>query len=157
VNVVADTSPFIVLVSLDEIDLLPKLFGEVYVPPEVIEELRRPHRPPAVRAFAQSIPRWLRIRKPRRLEPLLELHDGERAAISLAPEIRPSLLLIDEKQGRAAAQALEIDFLGAVGILKRAADRGWVNLADAFARRKATDFWISHRFLDDVLRRFHAR
>jgi predicted nucleic acid-binding protein len=156
-NVVGDTSPFIVLVNIHEIDLLPALFGEVVVPPEVIEELGRPHRPPAVQNFVRSIPAWLRVRTPRQLKPGLGLHDGERAAISLAVELKPSLLLIDEKLGRAVAQDLKIDFIGAVGILKRAADRRLVDLGDAFSRMKATDFWISHRFLDDTLRGFQAR
>lgn len=42
--VVADTSPFVVLVNIGCIDLLPGLYDRVVVPPEVVAELRSPKR-----------------------------------------------------------------------------------------------------------------
>ncbi len=37
--VVADTSPLNYLLLIDEIDLLPAIFGEVLLPPAVFQEL----------------------------------------------------------------------------------------------------------------------
>ncbi len=37
--VVADSSPLIVLVNIRQVDVLPKLFGQVVVPPEVTNAL----------------------------------------------------------------------------------------------------------------------
>lgn len=39
--VVSDTSPLNYLVLLDVVSVLPKLFGEVVVPPAVLTELAR--------------------------------------------------------------------------------------------------------------------
>jgi hypothetical protein len=39
VTVVADTSPLIALVQVDQLSLLEKLFGEILVPPAVVREV----------------------------------------------------------------------------------------------------------------------
>ena len=54
--VIADTSPISYLVSISEIDILPKLYGRVLVPPSVADELRHPRAPEAVRARAVGSP-----------------------------------------------------------------------------------------------------
>jgi predicted nucleic acid-binding protein len=43
--VVADTSPLNYLVWIESVDILPKLFGKVIVPPEVCAELRAADAP----------------------------------------------------------------------------------------------------------------
>jgi len=64
--VVSDTSPLNYLVLVGAIDVLPKLFGEVYVPLAVIQELQHPRTPVPVKQWAQSPPDWLRIANHRR-------------------------------------------------------------------------------------------
>jgi predicted nucleic acid-binding protein len=93
--VVADSSPLIVLVEIGHIDVLPQLFGQVIVPPEVSAELCGPRRPQPVREFFQHRPTWLEERAPTAIEPIPALHSGEVAAISLAKELEADLLLID--------------------------------------------------------------
>jgi predicted nucleic acid-binding protein len=154
VIVAADSSPFIVLVNIGEIEILPALFGEVFVPPQVITELRRTFRPLAVQEFARAKPVWLRIQEPKQIEAIPRLDEGELAAISLARELNAGLLLIDEKQGRSAALARQLRYTGTIGVLERAAAQGMVDLAEVYSRLKATDFWIKHHLLDDSLRRF---
>ena len=38
--VVSDTSPLNYLILLSHVDVLPRLFGQVYVPPSVLNELQ---------------------------------------------------------------------------------------------------------------------
>jgi len=154
--VVADSSPLIVLIDIGHIAVLPVLFGEVIVPPEVVAELDQPRRPQAVRDFAASRPSWLFERAPVAIKPIPTLHAGEIAAISLAQELNADLLLIDEVCGRKAAAERHIPFTGTVGVLELAADRGLLNLQDAFGRVKKTDFWISHELLDERLKLYQA-
>ena len=59
--VVADAAPFVVLVAIGHVDVLPTLFREVFIPPEVASELASPRRPPEVRAFIAPPPPWLHI------------------------------------------------------------------------------------------------
>jgi predicted nucleic acid-binding protein len=155
--VVVDSSPLIALVNLGEIAVLPALFGSVIVPPEIFDELRQPNRPELVRTFAAAPPQWLVERKPALVEPIPALHAGEVAAINLAAELNADLLLIDESAGRKAAAVRQIPVAGTIAVPELAADRKLLDLKEAFARIKATDFWISHRLLDERLKRFYSK
>ncbi len=154
--VVADSSPMIVLVLIGHIKVLPKLFGQVVIPPEVSAELLRSNRPQAVYDFMASHPAWLIERAPSVIEPIPSLHAGEIAAISLARELKADLLLIDEVHGRKAAAERHIPFTGTIGVLELAADEGLLNLKDAFTLVKKTDFWISNELLDERLKIYLA-
>lgn len=79
--VVADSSPLIVLINIGHIDVLPRLFGQVIIPPEVSVELNAPTRLQAVRQFIGARPNWLLEQVPARLEPIPTLHSGKVAAI----------------------------------------------------------------------------
>jgi predicted nucleic acid-binding protein len=155
--VVADSSPFIALVNVGHADVLPALFGQVIIPPQVAQELASPKRPPAVRAFIAAPPPWLSLQAPASVEPIPDLHPGELAAISLARELRADLLLIDDTDARRAAAARHLPLTGTVGVLERAADQGQLDLAAAFARLKQSDFWISHKLLDARLQLHRQR
>lgn len=155
--VVADTSPLIVLCNIEQIDILPALFQRVVVPPQVLDELRQTNRTKAVLDFMTRPPAWLNVRSPSAIETIPAPDAGELAAISLAMEVRAELLLIDETRGRKAARDRRIRITGTIGVLELAADERLVNLRDAFARIKKTDFWISHDLLDERLRRHEER
>jgi predicted nucleic acid-binding protein len=154
--VVADSSPMIVLIIIGHIDVLPKLFRQVIIPPEVSAELLHSNRPQNVRDFMSSRPAWLLERVPAAIESIPSLHAGELAAISLAQELKAELLLIDEVLGRKAAAERLIPFTGTIGVLELAADEGLLDLKDAFARVKNTDFWISNKLLDERLKLYLA-
>ena len=155
--VVADSSPLIVLVNIGHTEVLPALFREVVIPPQIAAELADAKRPQVVQEFIREKPAWLRIQAPVSMEPIPELHEGESAAISLARELRADLLLIDERDGRSAALARDLQITGTIGILQRAAEQDLLDLAEAFARIKQTDFWISPNLLDAELERYRER
>jgi predicted nucleic acid-binding protein len=155
--VVADTSPFVGLINIGRVDLLATLFGRVIIPPEVLNELGSSKRPAAVQAFAAMPPEWLEVRAPGTVEPIAELHAGERAAISLARECGAGLLIIDETKGREAARGRGLLVTGTIGILEAAAERGIVQLEDEFDRLKAVRFWVSPKLLDARLTLFRER
>jgi predicted nucleic acid-binding protein len=155
--VVADSSPLIVLTNIGHLDILPKLFDQVLIPPETASELAQSNRPIAVRGFIRSAPSWLSIKSPAKIHPIPSLQAGETAAIYLAQELRADLLLIDETRGRKAALDRNIPITGTIGVLERAADSQLLDLKDAFDRVKQTDFWISHELLDERLRLHQQR
>ena len=155
--VVADSSPLIALVNIGHIEVLPRLFGQAIIPPQISVELNVPRRAQAVRDLITMRPDWLVERVPARLQQIPMLHPGEVAAICLAQELKADLLLIDEVRGRQAAANLSIAFTGTVGVLELAADRGLLELQDAFALLKNSDFWISPQLLDERLRLYQGR
>lgn len=60
--VVADTSALNYLVLIDQVDLLPALFGEVLIPQAVFQELKHPKTPAKVQQWISHFPAWLEVR-----------------------------------------------------------------------------------------------
>src|ERR1044071_4692604 len=93
--VIADTSPINYLVLIHEAELLPRLFGHVFIPPAVWEELNDPDTPAPVRDWLTQAPSWLQVHPLHSPpDPELEyLDDGEREAIALAVELHADELI----------------------------------------------------------------
>jgi predicted nucleic acid-binding protein len=155
--VVADSSPLIVLVNIEHINVLPKLFGQIVIPTAVAQELTYPSRPQAVQAFAAAPPAWLKIQSPSMIQSIPELHPGEIEALSLAIELHADLILIDERKAYREAVARKLNAVGTIRVLERAAADKMLDLKDAFDRLKKTDFWISHKLLDERLKLFEKQ
>ena len=62
--VVSDTSPLHYLVECEAIEILPALFQEILIPPTVHRELQHQKTPSRVRAWAQSLPGWVKVQAP---------------------------------------------------------------------------------------------
>jgi predicted nucleic acid-binding protein len=62
--VVADSSPLIVLVNIGHIEILPALFRDAVIPPQIAAELADAKRPQAVHDFIHDKPPWLRVQAP---------------------------------------------------------------------------------------------
>src|SRR5271170_5375725 len=151
--VVADTSPIFYLLSIGHIDLLPRLFGKVFMPDAVHKELLHPSAPPMVRDWAAGLPAWADVTQVEAIDDavLQRLGAGERAAITLALSLRADLILIDERRGTAVALGKGFDVTGTLGVLGLAARRGLIDLADSFARLKRTNFRYRQEIMDELL------
>ena len=121
------------------------------VPVEVHAELSSGKRPVAVRNFASSLPEWMSVRAATSPIAIPGLHAGEAAAIALASEHQADRLVIDEAVGRKVAAERGLQVIGTIGILEAAAQRQLVDLQVAFDLVKATDFWVSPKFLVERL------
>lgn len=153
--VVADTGPLHYLVRIGQVDLLPRLFGQVFMPSIVHAELTHPGTAAAVRAWAASPPPWLGVLPvPSSTDVRAGLHvldEGERGAIALAASLQASLILMDDRAGVAAARTAGFRVTGTLGLLDVAARRGWLDLADAFGRLRTTSFRYRPELLDALL------
>ena len=121
--VVSDASPVINLASIDRLLLLRDLFGTILVPATVWSEV--------VAGELLTRPLWIELRSPANLllvEALqLDVDPGEAEAIALAKEVAADLVLIDEKKGRAVAKRLGLRYLGLLGVLVEAKQRGLID------------------------------
>ena len=151
--VIADTSPVRYLTEIDLLDLLPRLFETVFIPSVVYEELLHASAPETVRTRLQVPPLWLKVTPPvPTTDPaLLGLDEGEKAAIALGLSLQADLLLIDERMGVAVAQRKGLEITGTLGVLVMAAERGFADLVDAFARLRRTNFHCSETLLQKLL------
>jgi predicted nucleic acid-binding protein len=154
--VVSDSSPLNFLIRLHSVEILPKLFGGVLVPPEVEAELTRTTTPLIVLEFIASKPEWLQVRSPTRIENIPKLHPGEIAAISLAREVKADLVLIDDGDARKAAASRGLAVTGLLGVLERADERHLINLNE-LAPRLPTDYHIDRALVDAALDRRRIR
>ena len=134
---------------IDQIQLLPALFGEIVVPEAVARELSDEGSPQIVSEWIEKPPSWLKIQKAALyFDPLLgSLHPGERQVISLAGEINADLLLIDEKAARRIAKERGFKVTGLIGVIEEAAARGMVDVTVAIQRLSETSFRISPQLL----------
>ncbi len=82
---------------------------------------------------------------------LSHLDDGEAQAIALALEHRADLLLLDERDGTAAARARGLTVTGTLGTLDRAASLGMVDLPTMFFRLGQTTFHSPVRLMATML------
>ena len=79
------------------------------------------------------------------------MDEGERAAIALAGAIGADLIVMDDRNGVDFARARGFAVTGTLGVLDLAAQRGLINLIEAFTRLKATTFHYRQGLLDALL------
>jgi predicted nucleic acid-binding protein len=156
--VVADTGPIRYLVEIGHIGILPRLFERVLIPSVVYDELCSPSAPAPVRDWVNALPAWLEVR------PVVvgddpafrSLDDGEKSALTLGMALRANLILIDDRNGAAVALQKGFEITGTLGLLIRSAQRGLLDLADALARLKRTNFHYRQELFDDILKKYEA-
>ncbi len=151
--VVADTTPINYLILIEEIDVLPKLYGRVVIPRAVGEELMRSRAPLKVQEWIKQPPNWLEILAPTAVSDvkLAKLDAGEREAIALAEELSADQLIVDELLGRREAERRSLPVIGTVGVLREAAEMGLLDLHSAFDRLRQTSFHVSPAILASLL------
>jgi predicted nucleic acid-binding protein len=154
--IISDTSPFIVLLKINCVEILPQLFERILIPQEVLKELSDPKHPQYIGDFARILPSWIEVQTVENCIILPGLDLGESAAIALAEKLQAKLL-IDEQLGRKVAVGKGIEVLGTIGVLIVAAEAKIIDLEIAFDNIKQTDFWVRHSFLDDQLKLFRER
>lgn len=144
--VVADTSPLRYLILIGEVELLPRIFGEVVISDAVLSELLHKNSPEAVRGFISSRPEWIKLEHlDRAIETELSayLDKGESESIQLAEQLNAHLLLIDERKGRMVAKQRGLNIIGTFGVLLQAQQRDWIDLETALEKLEREDFYFS--------------
>jgi predicted nucleic acid-binding protein len=151
--VVADTTPLNYLISIDQVSLLPALFGKVLIPRAVLEELQDEDTPERVRSWIADAPSWLQLASLQlQPDPTLDYLDaGEREAMALAEQFRADQLLLDEAAARREAARRDLPFIGTLGVLREAARRGLIDLPKALAQLQATTFYVSPVLIRSLL------
>lgn len=143
--VIADASCLIVLQNIQELSLLQKLFGEIFITGEVKKE------------FGLDLPKWIKVReiqnKVQKNALNLILDGGEASVIALALEITNSLLIIDEKKGRRIAQELGLKIIGTIGVILRAKEKGLLNsIEELLEKLENADFRISQNLKAKIIK-----
>ncbi len=142
--------------------MLPRLFKKVSITEAVYavyKELRHPAAPAPIREWIAACPPWLEVQPVDLIddEVLQPLGAGERAAITLALSLQADLILMDERKGTSVALMKGFEVTGTLGILRLAARDRLIDLADAIAKLKRTNFRYRQAMLDELLDEFSDR
>lgn len=157
--VVSNTTPIIGLSILNRIDLLRDLFGEIYIPRTVFDELTADgaNRYGGQEVSAGVSAGWVLVENVPTSSVLtalkIDLDEGEADAIALALERQADLVLIDERKGRAKAKALGLKITGTIGVLLFAVAKGFkIDLRSELEQLKARGFRISEDLFNRIVK-----
>ncbi len=154
--VVADTSPVFYLLKGRTNRIAAAVFGKVFIPAEVHNELTHPAALPVLREWVAECPSWIEVMPVDAIsDPLLRaLGAGERAAITLALSLHADLILIDERKATSVALTKGIDVTGTLGILRLAARVVWSISLMRSPKLTSTNFRYRREMIDDLLGEF---
>lgn len=147
---VSDTGPINYLVQIEAIEILPKLFGGLWLPSAVLSELRHPKSLESLRTWASAPPPWVTVVDviPNLDAPALDL--GERCALQLALD-QGAFLLVDERPARRVAAQFAIPHAGTIGLLKSAHHRGLIDFPQTITRLRQTNCFLPEPLIDSLL------
>jgi len=153
--VVIDASPLIGLAIVDGLRWLPELFGSVFMPESVKNEVLPGVGANGEESITHSIQEgWLKV-WPEPIPPLLEidLDIGETDCVNLCLSYSDkSLLIMDERSGRAVAKEKGLSVVGTAAIIGMAKKQGLIPSArKAFEVLHESDFRISVAVINQVL------
>jgi predicted nucleic acid-binding protein len=156
--VASNTSPISNLAVIGRLSLLRSQFQEIWIPGAVQSELHQLSDPAALKEIQQALQDgWIkpRVLREDHVARLLEadLDPGEAEAIALALELSADLILLDERDGRSAAERAGLRVTGVLGVLLRAKTDGQIPLIkpDIEALRTQARFFLSARLQEKVL------
>ena len=115
---IADSSALVALSIVDKLDVLEKLFGEVYVPRAVYDELSQENKAEAHKLKNYCKDRVLDIQSSANFN--ITLGKGESEAIVLYTERNADFLLCDDKKAKKFAQSFGLKVIGSLGIFLKA-------------------------------------
>lgn len=135
-TIISDTSCFIILTNIGELDLLHKVYGQIATTIDIANE------------YGEKLPEWVEIKdvKDKYRQQLLEMQidKGESSAIALALETPDSTLVLDDYKARRIAEQLHLIYTGTVGVIIKAKRMGFIpSIRPLLEKIRQTDFRIS--------------
>lgn len=135
-TIISDTSCFIVLSKIGELEILFKVYGQVITTIEIAAE------------FGEELPDWVEIVTvtDKYRQKILEMHidKGESSAIALALETANSTVILDDYKARKIAERLGISYTGTIGVIVKAKLKGIIpSIKPLLQKIKQTDFRLS--------------
>ncbi|MBB5034399.1 DUF3368 domain-containing protein [Prosthecobacter vanneervenii] len=144
--VISDTSPLTALLLAGRESLLRQIFDRVVVPPAVQRELLCAH---------DELPAWIEIVPPSAIPSSVSeagLDPGETEAISLALDLHPDAVLMDERLGRKLAVKHGLKVTGLLGLLVMARQRNLIGAVRPLIQEMIAsgNCWFDQALLDTV-------
>lgn len=153
-DAITNTSPLLYLYRVNVIEWLPQLFGEIWTPNAVVEELKEGQRRGYDVPTATNYD-WLKIKAPHSVPfewLTLDLGKGELETMALALENTERIVILDDALARRIAQAAGITVWGTLRVLLEVKSLGITDSIHPYIERlRESGMWISDEFCQRVL------
>jgi predicted nucleic acid-binding protein len=135
-TIISDTSCFIILSNIGELNLLQKVYGQIITTIEIATE------------FGEQLPDWVSIHQAtdKYRQQLLEMQidKGESSAIALALETPDCTIILDDYKARKIADQLGLHITGTIGVIVKAKLNGVIpSIIPILSKIRTTDFRLS--------------
>ncbi|MEN8157765.1 MAG: DUF3368 domain-containing protein [Bacteroidota bacterium] len=152
-KVVSNTTPLISLLKLSRLDILKDLYGVIFIPTAVFQEIEAGKSKKYYKDLSEI--EWINIvgiQDKQAVKYFLDLDSGEAEAIVLATEINADLIVLDEKLGRFHAKHADLKVTGTMGLLIKAKKQGLIKeLKPLLQELVNKDVWISEKLIEEIL------
>ena len=158
--VISDSTPLIHFGTIERLDLLQAMYGQVFITGaiyrEVVTEGVALGKTDAF-LIEKEIGSWIKIVNPKddpgEICSRYRIHIGEAEAILLARELDADLILINERDGRRAAKKTGIEVKGTIGVISDCIRKRFLTVEAAveimaFFGANPYEFWIDPKIID---------
>lgn len=147
-KVIVNSTPLIVLCGIGHLDLLQKLYQEIFIPTAVYKEVTAIKDSACMQIMAESS--WIHVKEIRdEAEKKMykaKLHAGEVEVMILAQEEKTDLVIIDDNAAKKTAKYLGLTVTGTLGVLLKAKQEGFVEkIRPLLSKMKRNGFYIDSR------------
>jgi len=145
-KIISNTSCLILLDNINALDILQKLYQNIYLTEEVAQEYGKPLET-WMNVVTVKDKNYLRI-----LNTSVDL--GEASTIALALQMQEdNVMILDDLKARKLAKQLQLKFTGLLGILLKAKQQHIISsVTDIFTQLKKANFRVSEKLEKEVLR-----
>lgn len=154
-KIVSNTTPIISLLKLNRLEILQKIYKQVYIPTAVYNEVEAGKAKGYYKDLSEID--WvniIEIQDKQAVKYFLDLDAGEAEAIVLATELNADLIILDEKPGRFHAKHADLKVTGTIGILIKAKSEGLIEkLKPLLYELTDKEVWISKKLKTEILKK----
>ena len=146
-KVVVNTTPLIALAGIGQIELLRKLYGKVYIPGAVMDEIESEPARSQVMNAEWIVKRTITHPEQKALYKA-RLHAGEVEVMILALEESADLVIMDDNTAKKTAKFIGLPVTGTLGILVKAKKEGIISEVTPLIKKLQED----HFYVDEGTR-----
>jgi len=147
--IIGDSSALVALAIVDRLEVLEEIFGAIYIPQAVYDEVTICYKPQSIRLKEFLAKKVIRVK----LDiTKMGLGQGELEAIALYQYKKADFLLIDDRRAKSFARLNGINVIGSLGVLILAKEKGYIDsIRRDLEKLKESSLFISQSLIDRVL------
>ena len=155
-KIIVNSTPLIILCKIGQLEILKKLYGEIFIPQAVYKEITA--KSDLIKTQINNAAKeWIKIKAIQNHDDKkmykAKLHDGEVEVMILAQEQKADLVIIDDNAAKKTAKYLQLPVTGTLGVLIKAKMKGIIpNVLLIIEEMERNHFYINKEIKNMVLK-----